>query len=83
MIKHAKAKKIDLEVIKDKNMYIVTVRDDGVGFDSGKKINTSERGGFGLMSITERMESMNGSFEINSAPGMGTEAKIFIPALEK
>jgi signal transduction histidine kinase len=40
------------------------------------------KGGFGLMSITERLENIKGRLEIKSGKGKGTEAIVRIPASE-
>jgi signal transduction histidine kinase len=39
-------------------------------------------GGFGLMSITERLDSIKGHLEIESELGKGTKAKVIIPTSE-
>ncbi|MCF6333453.1 MAG: response regulator [Draconibacterium sp.] len=79
VIKHANAKLIEIEIRKEKEMYYIIVRDDGVGFEM--KINNKRKAneGFGLMSITERLDSIKGKFKIQSKIGKGTEAKIIIP----
>ena len=52
----------------------VTVRDDGIGFDSA---TTSE--GFGLVGMRERLELIGGRVDISSAPGQGTEVRAELP----
>ena len=82
VIKHAKANLIELEVKKDKNFYYISVRDNGIGFQKHLKKKTTVSGGFGIMSITERLDSLKGRLEINSELGKGTEAIVIIPILE-
>ena len=79
VIKHANAKSIELEIYKEKKMYYIIVREDGVGFKKNLNNKVTAKGGFGLMSITERIDSIKGSFEIVSILGKGTQAKIVIP----
>jgi PAS domain S-box-containing protein len=79
VIKHANANLVKLEIRKEKEMYYIIVRDNGVGFKKDKNKEVTASGGYGLMSITERMESIKGSFKITSKPGKGTEAEIIIP----
>lgn len=81
-LKHAQAKLIELEIRKEKKFYYISVRDNGVGFTGGTKKKTSLSGGFGLMSITERLDSIKGRFEIKSEPGKGTKATVIIPTIE-
>ena len=62
---------------KDDRNYIVTVRDDGVGFDAEKEILGSH---FGIKNIRKRIEyAMKGTLEIQSEIGKGTTAKVRIP----
>ena len=71
------------EVYSENGSYIFIVRDNGVGFRNNANDTTGAGSGFGLMSIIERIESINGSFDIKSEQGKGTEAKITIQSLEK
>jgi signal transduction histidine kinase len=56
--------------------YVLTVRDNGVGFD----MLTSKAGSFGLVGIQERALILDGTATINSSPGNGTEIVVRIPA---
>ena len=82
VIKHAQANLIELEVKKEKNFYYISVRDDGVGFRMKLNKKVSLNGGFGLMSITERLDNIKGRLEIKSAEGKGTNAIVIIPTSE-
>lgn len=82
IIKHAKASNVGVEVsVKDKFLRII-VEDNGVGFDKNKISTPNEYGGFGLMSIIERLDNIHGSLQINSAPNSGTKVVISVPTLE-
>ena len=62
----------------------MTVSDTGAGFDPAAPPATpSERGGFGLMSIRERLGLLGGRVEIESAPGRGTRVVVTVPAEEE
>ncbi len=57
--------------------YIVTVEDDGVGFDMEKEIFA---GHYGVSIIKKRLEyAVNGKLVITSEVGKGTTAKVFVP----
>lgn len=57
--------------------YVVTVRDDGVGFETGKDILGNH---IGVNNIRKRIEySIDGTLEIASEIGKGTTATIIIP----
>ncbi len=78
VIKHASATKIELIIGKNERDYLITVHDNGIGFDSRQmnaKLNGD--GGFGLMSITERLDSMKGRLTL--VVENGTKATIAIP----
>ena len=40
------------------------------------------KGGFGLLSITERLDNIKGHLEIKSDVGEGTRATVIIPIIE-
>jgi len=82
VIKHAQAKLIELEVRKEKKFYYITVQDDGVGFKERPKAKATMKGGFGLMSITERLDNIKGRLEFESELGQGTKATVIIPNSE-
>ena len=58
---------------------IITVIDDGIGFDSGKP-ERDERIHVGLANVKKRLSAMcGGSLCINSKPGFGTKVVIILP----
>jgi len=59
---------------------LCSVRDNGSGFDPASAPGPEE-GHFGLQGIRERMETANGSVEIESSPGKGTRVVITMPVL--
>lgn len=84
-IKHGITQKDEGGVIyistdKDADNYIVTVQDNGVGFDTEAELSGSH---FGLNNIRNRLKyAINGKLEIQSEIGKGTIAKVFIPILK-
>ena len=71
-LKHAEASQIDLQLISEADRVCIQVVDNGKGFDtSGKSGN-----GKGLVSIRDRVTANNGTFELESTPGQGTEASV-------
>ena len=58
----------------------IIVADAGAGFDPGSTArHDRSRGGFGLFSIRERLGLIGGRFEIDSAPGQGTQMTLVAP----
>lgn len=64
----------------DRSGVCVTVSDDGAGFSvDDLKPAGSRDAGFGLFSIHERIGSIGGSFEIDSAPARGSQFILTVP----
>ena len=55
---------------------VVTVRDDGRGFNVADARRSS---GFGIFSIQQRVEDLGGSFMLDSAVGKGTKSVLTLP----
>jgi NarL family two-component system sensor histidine kinase YdfH len=72
---HAQAQNVEVRVeVKDKTIFL-TVRDDGIGFDT----SSIPSGHYGILGIKERVRLVNGDFEIQSENGKGSMLKIAIP----
>ncbi|MGV8095367.1 MAG: ATP-binding protein [Mangrovibacterium sp.] len=67
-VKHADARNIHVQIVQEPDRVSLTVQDDGKGFDPH-----AETPGAGLKNIRNRAESFNGTIEIFSQPGKGTE----------
>ncbi|HHV39027.1 MAG TPA: sensor histidine kinase [Tepidimicrobium sp.] len=61
----------------------LSIRDNGIGFNK-KEVDEScaITGGFGLISINERIELLDGKLQIDTSPGEGTSLKIYVPLIE-
>ncbi len=79
--KHAHAKTASVTLGFQKNTIRVHVEDDGRGFDVEEAIRSKERPrGLGLLGMRERVQLLNGAFNIRSRPeGGGTEIDVEIP----
>jgi signal transduction histidine kinase len=76
IIKHSQAKKaIVIVSCRDRHLTI-RIEDDGIGFESS---GLNRKSGFGLFSISERMNALDGSIQIDSSPGKGTRIQIQAP----
>ncbi len=70
-IKHAKAKKVDIRLVKeDKNITIV-YKDNGKGLNKNKLMERPGTRGMGLSNIFSRINSLKGEISIDSEPGKG------------
>ncbi len=77
-IRHGGADSIHIAGTIDGEELLVSVRDNGRGFDTEKAPGVDE-GHFGLDGIRSRVEKLSGAFEIESSLGHGTRAMIRIP----
>jgi signal transduction histidine kinase len=78
--KHAHATACRVYLQRLTSTLLVTVEDDGVGFEPAR---LSERGvsrGLGLIGIRERVSQLKGTTRIESAPGKGTRVTVELPA---
>ncbi len=75
VVKHAGASRAGVRTWRADERLWVTVEDDGEGFDP----DAPRRGGFGLFSVRERIETAGGQLEIDSQPGAGTRITIHVP----
>ena len=74
--KYAKARHVWLTLGAQNGLVTVTVRDDGVGFDT----SVEPRSAYGLVGMRYRVEAEGGSLRVVSAPGMGTQLQVSLPA---
>jgi signal transduction histidine kinase len=77
---HALAKRAQVCVEVAAERAMLSVRDDGRGFDPEVALKRAYgRDHFGLWGMQERARSLDGSCEINSRPGAGTSIVVDIP----
>jgi PAS domain S-box-containing protein len=75
IVKHAQAKHVWITLEPKDKMLVLTVRDDGIGFDTTREFP----GHLGLRSMRERAESVGASYEVSSEVGRGTTVRVVIP----
>jgi PAS domain S-box-containing protein len=84
IIKHASAKNIRVTLDESEGQIVITVEDDGVGFDvSQVSSGLGDSGGFGLFSVREQIESFGGCLKIKSETGRGSLFAITVPSRAK
>jgi signal transduction histidine kinase len=78
--RHARAANVWLKVCRDNDCLLVTVEDDGRGFDvKAVEASYGERGSIGLLSMRERAETMGGTWSLVSTVGQGTAVRLSVP----
>jgi PAS domain S-box-containing protein len=79
VIRHAKAKKVSMEIHPTEEQFSVNLCDDGVGFDMAESEKRIQRDHLGLVGMNERASAVGGTFRCRSAPAAGTEITIVLP----
>lgn len=77
-IKHAQAQTIFLDVREENNLLHLYYHDDGKGFEINEKIE-KKAGSIGLLNIVSRVKTINGKYQIKTAPNKGFTFELTIP----
>lgn len=77
-LKHAKAQLIEVAVDFDATPIVLTIDDDGIGFDPAKIDSGASKSGMGLGNMREMAEFAGGLMTIESCPGRGTRISVSI-----
>ncbi len=73
VIRHARAKTVQIRLTQDADVLRLQIKDDGQGF------SPERHKGVGLLGMEERVKHLAGCFGIDSAPGSGTTLNIELP----
>ena len=80
VVKHARADMLKVAMERRGNDMIVTVEDNGVGFDPAfMDYQDSRTGSFGLFSVRERLRHLGGRLSIDSRTNRGSLVTMHIP----
>lgn len=79
VVKHAGTNRAVVRVMQIHDHVQVIVADKGHGFDVAKEAKDRSTGGFGLVSLRERLEMLGGHMRIESRPGHGTQVTVAVP----
>ncbi len=80
-IKHGKAKKILIDLFYGDDSIVLTISDNGIGFnESSPKVSDGKiNSGFGLSIMKERVLLLSGQLNIESSNNKGTKIKVVVP----
>lgn len=78
--KHTRAVHVQVALSADRGRVILTVRDDGRGFNPRTVSGPSRGGRLGIYGMNERASLLGGTLRIKSRPGKGTEVRLELPA---
>jgi signal transduction histidine kinase len=77
-VRHAQPTTIGIDLQATHGSAMITVTDDGIGFDPAAASRRSEQG-MGLVGLTRRASSIGGRVDLTSRPGSGTTIRISVP----
>ena len=73
--KHARAERVSVALVTDEDSTVLTVQDDGAGFDPG----TVPEGHVGLRLLRDLAAEHGADLAIDSVPGEGTTVRLAVP----
>lgn len=79
VLKYAKASRVDIFLRIANGSVVLTVEDNGIGFDRETAENARLNRHLGLVSMRERAELLLGTFLLETAPGKGTKITMILP----
>ncbi len=80
IIRHANANQVRITLTQRNSTFMGEITDDGSGFDpQSLRASRDSPGGYGLLSMHERVTQYGGHIEIASKPGEGTCIQVRIP----
>jgi signal transduction histidine kinase len=74
--KHAEATQVEVALERSADAVVLTVRDNGKGFESGAP---RKPGSYGLLGLKERAYLLGGKVHVETAPGQGTYVEMSLP----
>lgn len=77
VVRHAAASRVEVEVTVEGDEMELTIRDDGRGFDAESAMAKGH--GLGLLNVRERILAVQGSCDVRSHVGAGTEVRVRTP----
>jgi signal transduction histidine kinase len=78
-VRYSQARTVRTELRVTKNRAVVTVQDDGQGFDLEAAEHRRKGGGLGLLGISRQARWLGGSSSVRTSIGSGTLVRISIP----
>ena len=75
-LKHAQARRVDVAIRRDGAGLLLTITDDGSGFDPDRPGADDTHSGIGLLIMAERAAAAGARLSLQSAPGHGTRVAV-------
>jgi signal transduction histidine kinase len=79
VLKHAQATQVVINVNVSADRLLLSVEDNGIGYDMTQITNGNGERGWGLITMKERALAVGGTCRMQSRPGMGTHIIVEVP----
>jgi PAS domain S-box-containing protein len=79
VVKHAHTDRVTVDLTDQDESLVITVTDEGCGFDTAVVANGPSRKGGGLFNFRERLALFGGDMEVTSTKGHGTRVRVYVP----
>lgn len=79
IVKHSGASQATIDIANQGSGLVITIADNGKGFDAKAASAAAIGSGFGLAGVTERVGMLGGRHSVVSTPGEGTTVTIVLP----
>jgi two-component system sensor histidine kinase UhpB len=77
--KHARARRVEIALDHANGECVMSVQDDGVGFDGAEDASDKPKPGLGMVTMRERAQAVGGNFEVQALPDRGTQLTVRVP----
>jgi two-component system sensor histidine kinase DegS len=77
--KYASGAPLMVRLVRQNNQMVLTIRDEGPGFDPHEVARRAGRSNWGLTSMRERADMVGARLTVSSRPGHGTEVAVVMP----
>jgi two-component system sensor histidine kinase UhpB len=75
-VRHSKAREVTISLQSVEEKLVLSIADDGAGFDVDAPAALAEGGRFGLINMRERAEALGGELLVESAAGKGPKVTV-------
>ena len=79
IVKHAAATDVEVRLERVERHAVLSINDNGVGFDASDLLANPKEGHFGLRVLGDVVAGSGGELLLASAPGAGTQWQLRIP----
>jgi two-component system sensor histidine kinase UhpB len=77
--KHARARRVEIALDHANGECVMSVQDDGIGFDGAANASDKPKPGLGMVTMRERAQAVGGRFEVRALPDLGTQLTVRVP----